>query len=463
MLTERESLNGRARRAELPFKEFAARLRDDLDRFASTYAVRVLAPRAQVEELHYALAARLGKRRAELLRVESDEQMLHRLRGDREPLTARRRESIIDELTASAPAIAQYVESGKSLDTLVLTDPDHAYAHAYQAGLASLGVLHPYRNLDDVELPVDLRVLYVASPAQLPQQILNWALRQQCEDLTVVLVSDERPHARVTGNAAQIKHVRYRFDRPEQEHDALVTACMSGEIDAVFCVSRASRALVEIECLLRRIPYSVPSMSSVIASETVDALVAYLEWTVYEEESGLETLLRKCGVAPKTYRRFAKDHRLPDRLSVAALALSTRPTEESKTYEMVSALADLVFDSRVTASSAARLQYFGHWCVDRIPNFDRTLLEELITRSGIGDDDISMADLKAALYDAFASDSARRITIASPHEQSIAPAQRAWLALGAVTPQVAQKLVSAVNPCVLDTITVSTVNAESAP
>jgi len=463
MPTDEKLVNGRPQCGQLSLRELTARLRDDLDRYASTYSVRVLAPSAQVDELGYTLASHLGKRRSELLRVESDMHMLHRLRGDREPLTTRRRQSVIDELSASVPTIAEFVESGQSLDTLVLTDPDHPYAHAYQAGLASLGVLHPYRNLNDVELPVDLRVLYVVSPDQLPQQVVNWALRQQYDDLTVVLVSGERPHSGVASDSARIRQVRYRFDRPEQEHDALVTACMSGEIDAVFCISRASRALVEIECLLRRIPYTAPSMSSVIASETVDALVAYLEWTVYEEESGLETLLQKCGVATKTYRRFAKEHRLPARLSVAALALSTRPPEESRTYEMVSALADLVFDSRVTASAAARLQYFGRWCVDRVPNFDRSLLEQIIARSGLGDDNISMADLKAALYDAIASDSARRITIASPNEQPIASAQRAWLALGVVTPQVAQKLESAINPCVLETITVSTVNAEAGP
>lgn len=462
MSTEQKPLNGRAKFGELPFKEFAARLRDDLDRFASVYAVRVLAPSPLVADLDYALTARLGKRRAELLRVESDVQMLHRLRGDRERLTARRRRSVIDELAASAPTISEFVESGHSLDTLILNDPDHPYAHAYQAGLAALGVLHPYRDLDDVELPVDLRVLYVVSPAQLPRQVVSWAVRQQYDDLTVVLVSDDRPDA-VAGDPVRVTQIRYSFDKPEQEHDALVTACMAGEIDTVFCANRAARALVEIECLLRRIPYSAPSMSSVIASETVDALVAYLEWTVYEEESGLETLLRKCGVATKTYRRFAKDHRLPGSLSVAALALSTRPPEESRPYEVVSALADLVFDSRVTASAAARLRYFARWGAERIPNFDPDLLEAISARSGIANDEISLADLKAALYDAISADPVRRITIASPSDEPIVATQRAWLALGTITPQAAEQLESAVNPCVLDTITVSTVATEAAP
>jgi len=457
-------------------RQLARRVRTDLDAFGSSYAVRLIAPAADVEALERGLAQRLGKRRATLLRIESAIQMLQRLRGDAIALTPRVKQTVIDAIAKFSPLLRSAIEQTQDLDRLVAERPDDPLALAYVSGISSFGVEHPYECLDRFDLPVDLQSLYVVGFGELPATVQRWLLAGVRRNVQIVLsgIRSEDLLPLLPDNidvcnvgtpekqGCDINESHLAFDAVDGERQAILDACEANDVDTVFCASRSAQSQLEIDCLLRRIPYRAPPMSSVITSESINALVAYLEWTVYESDSGLFTLLNMMGVSEKSYYQFAKAYKLPQQLSVAALVLPRDADPDTRIYRTLKELAELIFDSRMSSSAYGRLCYFAEWGERNIPEFDREILQLLLARSGIADSAMSLADLKDSLYAAIPNGADNCVTIASPVALEGAKCVRAWLALGLTEERLTDRLIAAVLPHVQQSLTVSSVQSEQA-
>lgn len=419
----------------------AKQLKSDLDRLQSSYRVRLLAPEPVVPDIEKDLQGRLGKRRSKFLRVESPANMLHRLNGDEITLTRHIHNLVCQAIARTSPELGVEIHQLDSLDNLLLDSPQSPIAESYLAGLQAMGVRHPFLTVNHTRHPVDLEVLYVFDFDQMPIAIQEWVLSCRAQGTRLLLTASAPPPSLVQETELEthglpisaidtVSEQRYTFPTPARERTAIVQACRQQDVDLVCCATPALQASLEIDCLLDQIPYRISQGSSVLHSETINALVAYLEWTVYEQDSALQTLLAMMGVSSSSYRRFASTLRLPQELSVAALTVVSRKPSETFVDRALRSLADLIFDSRMRASSYGRLLYFADWGDTHIPEFERTLLTTLIERSGIESNDISLADLKAFFYTAASTDVPPQVTIANASTASHHSCGRTWLAFG---------------------------------
>ena len=321
------------------------------------------------------LASRLGKRRAKLLRVESPIEFLQRLRGESESLTLRVRQLALDTICQLPTALQGDAYLATDIDAELLDDPDSLVGSAYACGLRALGHEHPYLHLATIRIPVDLEALYLLSFDRLPRALQDWFLTAYQNNVRIVVSGCSEDHLAnllpagsdisVFGShkkrPQEINYDRRTFSKEKAEHRAIMQACVDRSIDTIVCGTIDHQTRLEIECLMRRIPYHVPNTTSVIVSDTVQALVAYLEWCVYEKDSGLATLLDMMGITETAYWRFAKEYQLPSELSAAALVASSKSELEGATYAALKQLAELIFDSRMSPSGISRLRFLAEW------------------------------------------------------------------------------------------------------
>jgi len=448
-------------------------LKSTIDSVCSQSALLVLAEQHEIDSLKSAIHKRLGQRRSTNLTVTTPFHLLCQLQGQRTEPSPGVRARLTEELAEASQSVGELLEAGTSLDALVAEDSESPLALAYRQGLNSMGFQHPYADFGASELPVSITAVFAWSLQSFPEPVQRWLLRQLDRGIemvathpnpdhlfldlppsTVVERLDVRPSRLVSVN--ELSRV---YPNPGHEYSAIIEACKSHAIDTVFCASRALQRDIELDFVLQRIPYRAPSLRAITNSESINALVAYLEWLLNEEETALHTLLRLIGSDPDKWPQYARKRDLSRKLSVGALLVDDRDDAQDHLTRCLPKLASLILNSRIEPSDHERLQYFVAWGDRHIPSFDRGLLDALIDRSGITDRSSSLHDLRRSLYQALFSGSDDCIAIAVPGDPNLSPSKRAWLAMGETPPERLSYWRATLTPLLRGELTISTVQA----
>lgn len=398
------------------------------------------------------LLKRAGKRHFERYQAESTFDTVQRLIHADPWLHASLRQSVLNDLLELTKTDRSL--SLDDIDALVAVDPQAPLATAYTAALASLGYTHPYLHLDRARFAPSVQAVFVAAYAHLPSVIRDW-------------FESHRRHG--VHIRASTKNNDKISDRPSFQHDdvanwtthttpasalgSVLHHCQATNTDTIVIDSYHYCQRVELQCILRGVPYRISNSMSVLNSPAIRGLVAFLDWAAAQSEHGASMLLSLTGTNLEAWERFARRQNWKPNVATCCFLAAADSDLNGPLVDNLVAVSVLLREGQVDRTLPELLSAYREWGSDYVPHFDLALLktvEEEISRSPAS---VTLPLLKEAFYRAMASHYRSAPRLCHPSELAATDARRACLFLSSEEDH--QSVIDNVRPHIADRLSVT--------
>lgn len=340
-----------------------------------------------VSEAEVIFLKKAGKKRASRHVIKSVFDTVQSFQHAKTPLTLRTRRVLKDHLAESANEQQRLDLRKLDLDNLVANNPADPLSQAYLAGLSSLGLAHPYAQLNDTVLPASLTHLFVHDIDLLCRAVQCFILAQlsaglsiyvSCENYNAFLANLPDFSINPTFQQREIRVDRHQnvpadfinFDSINDEREAIALQISQSRPDVVICLSVRSRQAIEAHCLFAGYKYRVEPAVSLKNSIEIRALIAYLDWATQKTEDGLFTLLSLQGSSKARFSRFSKANGLSSKVTSASVSVKKAGTK-SDIYNHLLALSQLIMTSSFELSEVENIVAFLDWASHNIPRINQ--------------------------------------------------------------------------------------------